>query len=81
MRAHLVHGVVVVVVVVVRELPIEIQSTPPFMCYVCTFDACTKSRIMYSIKSLGRYKERLYSTVCSWEDYLYNRHTYIYLYV
>jgi hypothetical protein len=68
MCAHLVHGVVVViVVVVVRELPIESQSTPPFMCYVCTFDACTKSRIMYSIKSLGGYKERLYSNVCSWE--------------
>ncbi len=64
MCAHLMHGVVVVV----GELPIESQSIPPFMCYVCTFGACMMSRIMYCIRSLGGYKERLYSTVCSWED-------------
>jgi hypothetical protein len=81
MCAHLVHGVVVVV----RELPIESQSTPPFMCCVCTFGACMMSRIMYCIRSLGGYKEILYSIVCSWGGYIYTidihtLHTYIYMY-
>jgi hypothetical protein len=61
---HLVRGVVVV-----RELPIESQSTPPFMCYVCTFGACMMSRIMYSMRSLGGY------------IYTIDIHTYIYFYM